>query len=133
MMGSIGSMISDKTLQTMELALDARMARHQAIASNISNVNTPGYKRLDISKTFEAEYKSALQQIENGAVIEDRPTPALATSSIHGKTRLDGNNVNMEQEVLELSKNLLEYEFANQILQSKFSGLKKAIGGSGGG
>lgn len=42
--------------------LDATAVRQDAIASNIANVETPGYKRLDLAPTFQAQ----LQQAVNG-------------------------------------------------------------------
>ncbi len=49
--------VFDKTLATLERALDARLLRQNALAGNIANANTPGYTPKDID--FEAAMASA--------------------------------------------------------------------------
>lgn len=128
----VNSIVDDKSIRVIEMALDARMARQQAIASNIANVNTPGFKRVDLTDSFKVQFQKAIADVQAGKELKTRPIPEVGEATVHGPTRKDGNNVNMEQEVVELSKNRLEYEFAAQVMKARFDGLKRAIGGTGG-
>lgn len=86
--------------------LDATWTRNETIAQNISNVDTPGYKRKIVS--FEEQLKDALNSQTASRsdvsqvdikVIEDKST----------STRMDGNNVNIDLEMAELAKNTIKY------------------------
>ena len=129
----VTGIIESRSIQAVEMALDARMARQQAIASNIANVNTPGFKRVDLTDNFQDQFQNAMADIQSGKDPKFRPIPEVGASSNHGPIKKDGNNVSMEQEIVELSKNRLEYEFAAQVMASRFSSLKRAISTNGGG
>ena len=95
--------------------------RSQAIASNIANQNTPGYKRQVVR--FEDMLAQALEaggehllSIEPAAVT-DNETPA----------RLDGNNVNLELEVYASRENRVLAETYRTILQGHYQMLDAAI------
>lgn len=51
-------MTTDTTFQVLEKALDGSSHRHRVLANNIANVNTPGFKRTDIS--FQEDLRKAL-------------------------------------------------------------------------
>jgi flagellar basal-body rod protein FlgB len=50
-------------LQSLSLAMDDAALRQQAISSNIANVNTPGYQRMDVSSSFQQAFSDALNQL----------------------------------------------------------------------
>lgn len=92
--------------------------RHRVIAQNIANVNTPGYRRLEVA--FEAELAKALG------------TPTAVKPRIvegDGPERVDGNNVDIDAEVNALGKNALLYQAAANILTSRLASLRTAIAG----
>ena len=69
--------------------LDATVLRQEAIASNLSNLETPNYKRLDIAPSFESQLSQAVNS-GNAAQISSsnpaspwtsRPSPAAATAT----------------------------------------------------
>jgi hypothetical protein len=41
--------------------MDVSALRHAAIASNLANVSTPGYKRVDLSRSFEEQLRSSIK------------------------------------------------------------------------
>ena len=43
----------------LKKTLDASVLRHQAIASNLANLETPHYKRIDINPDIERQYGEA--------------------------------------------------------------------------
>ena len=53
---SLDGIFSTPALQSLRLTMDEAAIRHQAISSNIANVNTPGYQRMDVSSNFEQAY-----------------------------------------------------------------------------
>jgi flagellar basal-body rod protein FlgB len=111
--------------------MDEAALHQQAISSNIANVNTPGYQRKDVSATFQAAYTDALHTLSEGGTAGEMPDATIETASIQGPARPDGNTVQLEQEMLSLAQNSARYEFAGQMLQSNYHGLKYAITGQG--
>src|SRR5438445_13386007 len=85
--------------------LDATVLRHEAIASNLANLETPNYKRLDVAPSFQTELRMAL----NGQNPNQFETvqPRLETDPSAVPNTRDGNTVQLETELLELNKNLL--------------------------
>ena len=101
--------------------LDASSLRHRVIAQNIANVNTPGYKRLEVA--FEEEL---------GKLLGRGSAASGAMPTVHegdGVERVDGNTVDIDREVGDLNKNGLLYQAAAQILASRFGSLRAAISG----
>lgn len=108
-----------------------RAARNSAIAANIANIDTPGYKAVDVT------FKSAL---EEAGVRMDRTNPNHLNHSglssggfdvveIGGDPRRDGNDVNIDHEMVQLAQNQLEYRFLARSLARRFNKLREAITG----
>ncbi len=120
----------DKQFGLLEKLIDAGAIRHKTIANNIANVNTPGYKRLDVK--FEDELKAALSGNGIVDISSVRPKIVIAKSTEKTALRNDGNNINIEVEVSELIKNTMSYNIYVQLMSKKFAALKLAIGGGNG-
>lgn len=107
--------------------LDVSHARQQAIASNLANIETPGYKRVDISPTFEAELRRAASTDNPREIssLQARMEVDLQTPSV----RPDGNNVQIDSELLKMQKNAVQYEFLAHYTSTSLSRLKTAITG----
>jgi flagellar basal-body rod protein FlgB len=106
-------------IKVMEKALNVRARNQQVIASNISNVDTPGYKEKTID--FSAELKRQLGQTNNVEVhVVDKPS--------EGYERLDENSVNLEDQVTKMTENSLYYDALVQTISKKFSMIKYVIG-----
>lgn len=107
--------------------LDAAVLRQQAIASNIANAETPGYRRLDISKDFAAQLRSKLSRGDVAEVATLRPQ---LVEDPHARTvRPDGNSVEMENELLEMNRNSVEYNYLTEIVSGNLKQLRMAITG----
>jgi len=120
----------DRYLATTH-ALDATVLRHQVIAHNLANVNTPGFKRQEVN--FEAQLAKALAQRDNPCTATLCPPisglqPSVVTINTTSE-RADGNNVNMEMENVNLAINTLRFEVLSQSLGGYFGGLKTVING----
>ena len=117
------------TLESLRLTMDDAAIRQQAIASNIANVNTPGYQRVDVSDNFQQAYPDALSKLSEGESVDDMPEATIQTASVQGPARPDGNTVQLEDEMVGLAQNSARYEFAGQMLAQNFHGIKYAITG----
>lgn len=103
--------------------------KQQVTLNNISNVSTPGYKAQYV--TFENELKSKLDfyHQKTGRNMKE----AIMDSSYRVKTkkdessRLDGNNVNMDVEQIELASAYIQYQMAINDINGEFNRLRSAI------
>ncbi|MBA4065313.1 MAG: flagellar biosynthesis protein FlgB [Isosphaera sp.] len=100
--------------------LDAAALRHRVIAQNVANVNTPGYRRREVA--FEAEL--AREVASPGG---PPATPKVVVAD--GPERVDGNTVDIDQEMNALAKNALLYQAAAQIVSSRVATYRSAITG----
>ena len=107
--------------------LDVSHAKQNALASNLANVETPGYKRLDIETTFDAQLKraAASNDVREIRRLEFRTVTDLDSPS----QRADGNNVQIDQELLAMQKNAIQYEFLANYTSNSLNRLKTAISG----
>jgi flagellar basal-body rod protein FlgB len=116
-------------LQGLHLAMDDAALRQQAISSNIANINTPGYQRMDVSTSFQRAFSAALNRLGEGQTLAELPQGGIETSAVQGPARPDGNTVQLESEMVALANNSARFEFAGQMLASNYHGLKFAITG----
>ena len=83
--------------------LDVTALRHEAIASNLANLETPHYKRVDLAPTFAAELRQALASPDPERLADLQPQLAVDPAAV--ATRKDGNTVQLETELLKLNQN----------------------------
>jgi flagellar basal-body rod protein FlgB len=125
------------TIGSLTSALDFGSARLQAISNNLSNVNTPGYKRKDVS--FDALLKAAdgdgssqleLNQTDPGhlSLDDNGVNPSIFTDG-SGSMRADGNNVDIDTETANLAAAQIYYQGATTLLGTQFTNLKMVING----
>ena len=106
--------------------LDVTTARHDALAANIANVETAGYRRVDVSKTFLQELQG---QFKSGKATE-APSCAVVSPDLTARTtRIDGNNVDLDTELLQLGSNEMQYEMLTDFVSGSLARLKTAITG----
>ena len=107
--------------------LDATVARHDAIAANIANAETPHYKRVDLAPSFRTELQSALAGQDTRRLATLRPKLAADSQALPGNR--DGNTVNLEHEMVELSQNSLQHAVESQLVSASLLKLRMAITG----
>lgn len=110
-------MLESVTSAALVSALDGLSARQRAIADNIANVNTPGYKAKRID--FEDALRASVAR-------RDGHVKATGRESLD-PTRLDGNNVNLDVETLSNIQAVLSYQFATQAVNGQFSSIRTAL------
>jgi|JRYG01.1.fsa_nt_gb flagellar basal-body rod protein FlgB len=117
------------TFLTAQGALDGYAARHAAIAENIANANTPGYKRKVVA--FEQALQEAVQQsispCTGAAVGPVAPFVPPVSRDTTASVLPDGNNVVLETEMSQLAENALRYDTIALYVGRFFSGLKSVI------
>ncbi|MCG9697174.1 flagellar basal body rod protein FlgB [Shewanella sp. Isolate11] len=127
----------DKALGVHQYTLGIRAARAEVISSNIANADTPHYKAKDLD--FDKALQAARTQ-QGGLEMRrsnEKHFDLKALTQEHVSYRVpnqpdtgDGNTVDIQQEQSEFMQNALEYQMSLGFLDSKFSGLKKALRGS---
>jgi flagellar basal-body rod protein FlgB len=150
-------LITSLTSQVMNKALDGLSKRHKAIASNLANVDTPNYRRRDIS--FEGALENAISETQAtsqswrvasndeelsmkttkkghmgmGAVYNslDEVQPQL-TESENFQYRNDGNAVDVETEMSQLAKNTQKYMAITNLAARNLKSIRSVITGGGG-
>jgi len=120
------SLTDTPLMRGLERVLDQSALRHQVIATNLANVDTPGYRTRDLHP-FAGEIEQAMAEPES-PFGEASFTPVAR--EIPGLLeRPDGNNVSVERESLLLAQNQLRYQAAVQFLKAEFHRLSSAITG----
>jgi len=107
--------------------LDVTVLRQEAIASNLSNLETPNYKRLDVAPSFETQLSRAVQSGDATRIASLKPTLAVDPSAVSG--RGDGNTVTLESEMLKLNQNTFEDALETQLISGSLAQLRLAITG----
>jgi flagellar basal-body rod protein FlgB len=107
--------------------LDANVLRHEAIASNLANIETPNYKRLDVAPTFEAQLSQAVSSQSADQISSLQPQITVDGSANSG--RGDGNTVQLENEMLKLNQNMVEHSLETQLVTSALLTMRTAITG----
>ena len=119
-------------INVLDKSADASALRNQIIGNNIANVSTPGYKRQDVS--FEQDLQRALKNSRYDSLDSKVDSVKLSrlsgnvyTDSANFSYRLDGNNVDIENENVELASNQLKYNGLVQSMDAEFKNLKAVI------
>ncbi|MGQ0825055.1 MAG: flagellar basal body rod protein FlgB [Actinomycetota bacterium] len=109
----------DETMRAIEFSMDGLAARQRVIAENLANVDTPGYLAGRIS--FEDNLRLALEKhgTTDGA--------ELASGRSLDPTRMNGNNVNVDDENVSLIETGLRFQLAAESMNSKFRLLRLSI------
>ncbi|HVU25872.1 MAG TPA: flagellar basal body rod protein FlgB [Opitutus sp.] len=108
--------------------LDASVLRQQAIAANIANAETPGYRRVDLAPDFEAQLSARIRAGDSPSSLAGLQ-PSLATDATARTVRPDGNTVELEHELVAMNRNAVQYEFLTNMVSNHLKQLKVAITG----
>jgi flagellar basal-body rod protein FlgB len=114
----------DTTQLALERAIGGAAQRHQALAANLANVNTPGYQRVDVD--FQSALRGALASGDARSAVEH--TTFSAQRDATAVTRADGNSVDADAESAKLAANALEQQAAVTVAHARIQILKSAMG-----
>ena len=132
-------LVDSKNDRLLKSALEGLTARQRTIADNVANVDTPDFKATRVS--FETALKQAkglvdsplpMFKVENGVdgpgSVPERIKPQAHLESATSR-RNDGNNVDIDAEMLELADTNARFNALIQVMSSKMSGLRHVISG----
>lgn len=127
----------EQSISVLSQAMNLRTQRHQVLASNIANADTPNYKARDFS--FEVAMQNAMGG-RNPAGGVDLATTAkghIQASGVGGagglqyraetQSAVDGNTVDMDVERAAITENALQYQILTQLISNKFQGIRSAL------
>ncbi len=117
-------------INVLESVADASWTRNSIITNNIANVDTPGYKRKDLS------FEMYLQEELSGGSSLDAEVADVDLDILNGSTytdygtvsyRLDGNNVDIDTESSYLAQNQLKYYTVLDSISQEFTRLRSVL------
>ena len=121
----------DDIVNKLARDLDVRVKRSELIGSNIANIDTPAYKARDLK--FHEELTGEIGKL---GMKKTHPKHMGALSDTHlphdvvenpNPGRPDGNNVNIDDEMLKLTENNIKYNVAVQLLSKSLRRIQTAI------
>jgi flagellar basal-body rod protein FlgB len=140
-MSDINALGFGSTVDMLSNAIAGADLQHQAIAQNIANVNTPNYRKQTVS------FKEALAAADGAPLSGDEMALKIDSDRQFGtagltqaqafdpqvqvddtdQMRVDGSNVDVDQEMAQLSQNSGYSQTMAQLLQVQFMRLREAI------
>jgi len=133
--------IDARMTDLLERVLDVASKRETLIASNVANIDTPGYQTKDI------DFHEAMLEADAGIAKRSVGLEATAPGHLGAKShvdlgsfeyepgdlprRNDLNNVSIDREMLEMSKTSGKYNVTIELLKKRFALIKYAITGGG--
>jgi flagellar basal-body rod protein FlgB len=116
----------DTTQLALERAIEGAGRRHEALAANLANANTPGYQRIDVD--FHGALAAAMGGGDDSRTALEGLSFSPAKDASAGATRADGSTVDVDAESAKLAANALEQQAATQVLHARLGILKAAMG-----
>ena len=113
----------DGTQEVLAQAMAGSAARQQVLANNIANADTPNYRRSDLD--FRSQLANAIAGGNLGQLQNLTFSPAVDTTS---PVQANGNSVNIDGEMANMSQNALDYETLVEIANARLKMLSTAIG-----
>lgn len=103
----------DRVADKIERYMDLLSVRQKLVASNIANLDTPGYKTKDID--FQFEFRSLIDGSKPNVIEPELPS------------KNDGNNVNLDREARLLSENGMRFQLASVLARGELKEIRSAI------
>lgn len=129
--------LGDSTIATATGWLRGLSRRQEALSNNIANIDTPGYKRQEVP--FEAELQRQVGRGTTGLATTDprhiaggsklRNQLGMDPAQMITSSRADGNNVDIDQEMIDLADTQMRYQAASTALSSKLRTIRNVIQG----
>ena len=119
-------------INVLDRAAVASWTRETVIGNNIANVDTPGYKRQDVA--FEDVLKRELKSSKYDTL--QKAVDNVSLNKLEGRTytdyasysyRLDGNNVDIDTENVELASEQLRYQTLTSAVSNEFTRMNTAM------
>lgn len=122
-------------LEVMSKAINLRVQRHQLLASNIANADTPGYKAKDFD--FAQAMENALVGRSSGLALAKTASRHLNVGGAgtvanvqyrkETQSAVDGNTVDMDVERAQISENAVQYQILTNLIGDSIKNMRLAI------
>jgi len=123
-------MIEDRMLPILENLLSWTSKRQQALSSNVANMDTPGYRAKDYS--FSEQLNTMNLDVTSAQHIEPIANNSAAKMfEVDSPAKENGNTVDLERNLADITKNGLQYITLVQYLNQKLRTLRTAINDGG--
>lgn len=124
--------ISSNSMRLMERSMNYLWTKQTAISDNITNAETPNYKAKVV--TFEENLREKLEQAMRSGTPRTNMRNVIENSRIsvtttQDSTRLDGNGVNVTEQMVELVRNAYQLQYVMNAISTDLNTLRTAIGG----
>ncbi|HTH47107.1 MAG TPA: flagellar basal body rod protein FlgB [Candidatus Limnocylindria bacterium] len=123
----VNAIFNQPTYQAAKSMLDVTVLRHEAISSNLANLETPNYRRVDVSPSFQAELQQAVAAGDTDRMASLKPSIGVDLNAV--ASNRDGNTVQLENELVQLNQNSMEHALETQLITGSLLRLRLAITG----
>lgn len=107
--------------------MSGTVSERVAIGTNLANIETPHFHRLQVASSFQDQLKEALKTGDTGQL--QAAAPQFEEDTVSTAGRLDGNNVVLEKEMMHLMRNSVDHAYESQLLTGNLTRLRLAITG----
>lgn len=136
----IDGMLGGSSLPALERSLQYMAARQKLLAGNIANIETPGYRPVDVSPAaFQGALRDALEQGrvdgQGGLAFDDSAPVAFTEAGAELKPQVlaenimfhDGNDRSLERLLQKMNENIYSFRAASQLIRNQFELVNTAI------
>lgn len=132
----LDGLLQTNTVPLLEQVVNFSQARHNLLAGNVANLDTPGYRAADLdTDKFAEQLRSMLASQKLGGADETEAASGFAELRKPGQhglewgnlVRHDDGDVSLEHQIAQLSKNQMQHNLALTIMTSQFRLLQAAI------
>jgi flagellar basal-body rod protein FlgB len=129
----ISNLFNSTTIPVLEQVVNFAQERHQVLAGNIANLDTPGYRTRDLSTDdFHASLRQALEARDQQSASfvqtnEGRNPFAPVKADLEGILRHDDDNVGLEQQLMAMAKNQMQHNLAITVMNNQLQLIGAAI------
>ena len=123
--------VFDKTVSLMHDRLSLNSLNQKVISGNLANLNTPGYTAKELS--FDSVLRQSLEdEVLQMVRTNDRHSaPDSPVSAMQAPETVETGPVDLDNEMVKLSRNSIEYQYIVAMLNKRFSMLMQAINEGG--
>jgi flagellar basal-body rod protein FlgB len=116
------------TVDTLQQALTYHRERHTVLAGNIANLDTPGYRPVDLNRTTPGDAQS-LAVTSEGHIATSTSTSVVTSFDDGGAMQsADGNAVSLERELAKIDANRTRYAASSELVTRRLAMLRYAAG-----
>ncbi|HKA91023.1 MAG TPA: flagellar basal body protein [Haliangiales bacterium] len=117
-----------KTVDALEEAMTFHRERHSVLAGNVANIDTPGYRPMDLERPAPMEAVSSPEGETEAAPRAGGPHGTLSFDDAGQSASADGNHVNLERELAKMDANRVRYATASELVSRRLALLRYAAG-----